>query len=626
MFTLNPNFQRYLFLYFSLGFLVSCGGGGGGGSQAPAPDSSANTAPTISTLVTSYSVTENTTSVTTISASDAQGDSLSFSLTGNDASLFSISNAGAVAFSSSPDYENPSDTNNDNVYEINVVVSDGTLSSSLGLVITVNNDTSDDVTPGPTLLGTKVIDGYISGANVFIDFNWNLLQDDGEPSATEDEVNSIYNFEEIDFASIDNFTVECAKLRPRVAEIPAGAVDADQGVVDSPYNLYFFPWYGNNNEETDSANVTPLTSLFTSYITNELDNASQANISVANGCASAANDIGVAIENRVEEVMSGLTQFGIDPNTFYDDFIATSNETLQEFGQVVANYLQLTYGVSLVLEEAYEVKMRTQIDQLLLESLLADTIPAVFEFALFSETPEVDIGSNWTEATLYAVYDIFGNQNGELLSSANDDAVVYAPTLENLRTYTDFVARERQFYAGLRDPLFDDVKVLLESGTSKAWGAYRFIDMGDFNSDGCTVRYMELDNAGTDPLQKRYEITICNGPDPSDGTSKLTLSINNPDNPELVDLDNIFTQRGTQSIKDVYDGVTALSRFVDNASDNDNLLTNGDFITISIEGWQYRRTRENDAISETCYDLVNNTTTTGNEALTICSQNMPTSS
>ncbi len=87
-----------------------------------------------------------------------------------------------------------------------------------------------------------------------------------------------------------------------------------------------------------------------------------------------------------------------------------------------------------------------------------------------------------------------------------------------------------------------------------------------------------------------------------------------------------FTQRGTQSIKDVYDGVTALSRFVDTASDNDNLLTNGDFMTISIQGWQYRRTRENDAITETCYDLVNNTTTTGNEALTQCSQNMPTSS
>ena len=41
----------------------------------------------------------------------------------------------------------------------------------------------------PYLLQTKVIDGYISGANVFIDFNWNQVQDEGEPSATEDLAN-----------------------------------------------------------------------------------------------------------------------------------------------------------------------------------------------------------------------------------------------------------------------------------------------------------------------------------------------------------------------------------------------------------------------------------------------------
>jgi len=32
----------------------------------------------------------------------------------------------------------------------------------------------------------KVIDGYIAGANVYIDFNWNLQQDEGEPSAKDD--------------------------------------------------------------------------------------------------------------------------------------------------------------------------------------------------------------------------------------------------------------------------------------------------------------------------------------------------------------------------------------------------------------------------------------------------------
>ena len=164
---------------------------------------------------------------------------MSYSLTGSDASSFSISGSGTIAFSSAPDYEVAGDANGDNVYEMSVVVSDGSLSASLGLVITANNDTSDDVAQGPLLLETRVIDGYISGANVFIDFNWNLSQDDGEPSATEDSTNQVYNFEETDFASINNFTVDCAKLRPRIAEIPAGAVDADQGVVDSPFKLYF---------------------------------------------------------------------------------------------------------------------------------------------------------------------------------------------------------------------------------------------------------------------------------------------------------------------------------------------------------------------------------------------------
>ena len=142
-------------------------------------------------------------------------------------------------------------------------------------------------------------------------------------------------------------------------------------------------------EGTSSANITPLTSLFTSYLSNQLDGGLESGISVADGCATAANSIGTEIESVVSEVMVALEQdFDIDPATFYDDFIASGNEKLQNFGEVVANYLQLTFGVSLLLEQEYGVKMRTSIDQLLLESLLADTIPEVFEFALFSETPQ----------------------------------------------------------------------------------------------------------------------------------------------------------------------------------------------------------------------------------------------
>ena len=92
------------FIYLiALSFIFSCGGGGGSRKFCSKP--SANTAPTISTSVTSYGVIENSTAVTTISATDAQGDSLSYSLTGSDASSFSISGSGTITFSSAPDYE-----------------------------------------------------------------------------------------------------------------------------------------------------------------------------------------------------------------------------------------------------------------------------------------------------------------------------------------------------------------------------------------------------------------------------------------------------------------------------------------------------------------------------------------
>ena len=88
-----------------------------------------------------------------------------------------------------------------------------------------------------------------------------------EPSAYEDTENNEYYFEIDDFSSIVDFTVECARDRPRVAEIPVGAVDSERGTVEDQYEMYFFPYYGSTGEQGEyRANVTPLTSLFMSYI------------------------------------------------------------------------------------------------------------------------------------------------------------------------------------------------------------------------------------------------------------------------------------------------------------------------------------------------------------------------
>ena len=90
----------------------------------------------------SVSIAENSTAVTTVTASDADaGSTLTYSITGGaDAAKFSINAAtGALSFVSAPDYESPTDAGGNNVYDVVVQVSDGTLTDSQAIAVTVTN-------------------------------------------------------------------------------------------------------------------------------------------------------------------------------------------------------------------------------------------------------------------------------------------------------------------------------------------------------------------------------------------------------------------------------------------------------------------------------------------------------
>lgn len=79
----------------------------------------------IFSLTHNPSVIENTTNVMTTTASDADGEALSYAITsGADQALFSVDASGVVNFVTAPDYEAPSDSNADNLYEVSVTVSD----------------------------------------------------------------------------------------------------------------------------------------------------------------------------------------------------------------------------------------------------------------------------------------------------------------------------------------------------------------------------------------------------------------------------------------------------------------------------------------------------------------------
>ena len=120
-------------------FVTACGGGGSGRITSGGGGGPSNSPPVI-TSTASNSVPENGTAAYTATATDADGNALTWSLSGTDAARFSIkASTGAVTFAGAPNFEWPLDANHDNVYDVIVTVSDGTATTSKAVSISVTD-------------------------------------------------------------------------------------------------------------------------------------------------------------------------------------------------------------------------------------------------------------------------------------------------------------------------------------------------------------------------------------------------------------------------------------------------------------------------------------------------------
>lgn len=127
-------------------------------------------------------VAENSTAVTTVTSSDSDGGTPSYSISGgDDSSKFEInSSSGELTFKNAPDFENPSDVGTDNIYDVTVEVSDGAGGTdSQNLSVTVTNI---DATPVNSVPGDQTVDE--DGTLTFNAANGNLIS----LSAEGDEV------------------------------------------------------------------------------------------------------------------------------------------------------------------------------------------------------------------------------------------------------------------------------------------------------------------------------------------------------------------------------------------------------------------------------------------------------
>lgn len=121
--------------------MTACGSGGGGSSSSSGVGIPPGNRSPAFTSASATTVPEDTSGVFyTATASDADSDPLTFTLAGGvDQARLRITTGGALSFVMPPDFETPTDANLDNVYLVEIVVSDGRASVTLPLAVTVND-------------------------------------------------------------------------------------------------------------------------------------------------------------------------------------------------------------------------------------------------------------------------------------------------------------------------------------------------------------------------------------------------------------------------------------------------------------------------------------------------------
>jgi len=230
-----------------------------------------------------------------------------------------------------------------------------------------NNDTSDDIDDTPVLTGAvgisgNVIDGYVSGAKVFIDENFNLTYDEGELYAETDD-NGAYELkganqrfiqlgyvEAIEGSDEVNLLVEqglldayyaCWRDRPIVADVPEGANDSSTGLVREPYQMVLPASISRYVYGDDVLNITPFTNFLVDavqivIVENEVE------LTLEQGCA----DEGDAVQELVnDEVIALLADFQDLYGFTFEDLVSNFMEQIrndkitEENAQVIASWL-----------------------------------------------------------------------------------------------------------------------------------------------------------------------------------------------------------------------------------------------------------------------------------------------
>ena len=191
-------------------------------------------------------------------------------------------------------------------------------------------------------LSGKVIDGYVSGATVWLDFNGNGILDTNEPSAISTDAGS-YTME------LTQEQRQCAAYSAIYVDVPVGAIDESEGEVTEAYQMMRPPQMETLTDES-LLHISPLTTVLWDDIKKDLTTASIDNCSAF----IESQEKRQQIKNQLSEsIQNTVAHYNIAADKIFSDFIAENDNSSQQLALDIVKNLKKSYSYRQELNEQY---------------------------------------------------------------------------------------------------------------------------------------------------------------------------------------------------------------------------------------------------------------------------------
>ena len=422
-------------------------GGGGGGGTTPAPTATLSSSTNSVEVNTDFTLTWSSTNATSCTASGAWSDSIGTSGT----KTFSESTAGSKT------------------YTITCTGAGGSASDSA--TVTINPAQSSN-----TAFNGFAIDGYISGANIFIDQNFNFKQDDGEYTAVTNTDGSFT------IETNDEAVFACLKKRPIVADVPVGAVDSTLGGVTEAYQM-ILP--SVEDAGTNTIVISPFTSLFAeAIITGKNNSELTEDLTVAEGCETKGDTVATNISSAITTVKNSIeTNFGITYDQLLGDFVANSTnakvteEVAQNIASILPTLKSIDNQVSAFLTNKFgkEIRANVALGNDALDIIFGNEVYQSLPLSFSSRYETEKNNSGWWQTEEMKAFNGFISSDGKLSRKdcSETDTIgcdLSDITLDNVaNTSTDYTKQSNFFNTDITFQNFDSSSLAVYARDSRSW-------------------------------------------------------------------------------------------------------------------------------------------------------------